>query len=126
MRNESMSDKVLDGKVAIVTGAGGGIGRAVAIELAASTCVVNNAGILRDRFFHKMSVDEFDAVIKVHLYGSLLRQPRGCQPLQGAGQRCLRAHDQHLGADRQLRPGQLQRRPSWASRRCQEHCAGHA
>jgi NAD(P)-dependent dehydrogenase (short-subunit alcohol dehydrogenase family) len=33
-------------------------------------CVVNNAGILRDRFFHKMSVDEFDSVVKVHLYGS--------------------------------------------------------
>jgi NAD(P)-dependent dehydrogenase (short-subunit alcohol dehydrogenase family) len=33
-------------------------------------CVVNNAGILRDRFFHKMSVEEFDAVVKVHLYGS--------------------------------------------------------
>ena len=32
--------------------------------------IVNNAGILRDRFFHKMSVDEWDAVIKVHLYGS--------------------------------------------------------
>jgi NAD(P)-dependent dehydrogenase (short-subunit alcohol dehydrogenase family) len=32
--------------------------------------IVNNAGILRDRFFHKMSVDEFDAVIKVHLYGA--------------------------------------------------------
>ena len=32
--------------------------------------VVNNAGILRDRFFHKMSDDEFDAVVKVHLYGS--------------------------------------------------------
>ncbi len=32
--------------------------------------VVNNAGILRDRFFHKMCDDEFDAVIKVHLYGS--------------------------------------------------------
>ena len=32
--------------------------------------VVNNAGILRDRFFHKMSMDEWDAVIKVHLYGS--------------------------------------------------------
>ncbi|WP_046241861.1 SDR family oxidoreductase, partial [Delftia tsuruhatensis] len=31
---------------------------------------VNNAGILRDRFFHKMSLDEWDAVIKVHLYGS--------------------------------------------------------
>jgi NAD(P)-dependent dehydrogenase (short-subunit alcohol dehydrogenase family) len=32
--------------------------------------VVNNAGILRDRFFHKMSDEEWDAVIKVHLYGS--------------------------------------------------------
>jgi NAD(P)-dependent dehydrogenase (short-subunit alcohol dehydrogenase family) len=32
--------------------------------------VVNNAGILRDRFFHKMSEDEWDAVLKVHLYGS--------------------------------------------------------
>jgi len=32
--------------------------------------VVNNAGILRDRFFHKMSDAEWDGVIKVHLYGS--------------------------------------------------------
>lgn len=32
--------------------------------------VVNNAGILRDRFFHKMSPDEWDAVLKVHLYGA--------------------------------------------------------
>ena len=32
--------------------------------------VINNAGILRDRMFHKMSLDEWDAVIKVHLYGS--------------------------------------------------------
>lgn len=33
-------------------------------------CVVNNAGILRDRFFHKMSVDDFEAVIRVHLFGT--------------------------------------------------------
>lgn len=33
-------------------------------------CVVNNAGILRDRIFHRMSVADFDSVIKVHLYGS--------------------------------------------------------
>ncbi|CAI8779780.1 SDR family oxidoreductase [Pseudomonas serbica] len=33
-------------------------------------CVVNNAGILRDRFFHKMTAEEFDSVLKVHLYGS--------------------------------------------------------
>jgi NAD(P)-dependent dehydrogenase (short-subunit alcohol dehydrogenase family) len=32
--------------------------------------VVNNAGILRDRFFHKMSDEEWDAVLRVHLYGA--------------------------------------------------------
>jgi NAD(P)-dependent dehydrogenase (short-subunit alcohol dehydrogenase family) len=125
---------MMEGKVAVVTGAGGGIGRDIALAMAregakvvvndlgasmtgegasagpaqqvvdeiraaggdavANTdsvadaaaaqrivmtaldafgrldTVVNNAGILRDRFFHKMSVEEFDAVIKVHLYGS--------------------------------------------------------
>ncbi|MCC5808918.1 MAG: SDR family NAD(P)-dependent oxidoreductase [Ectothiorhodospiraceae bacterium] len=130
-----MSDtKMMDGKVVIVTGAGGGIGRDIALMMAehgarvvvndigasldgegldvgpaekvvqeirekggeavANTdsvaeaanarkivetamdsfgridTVVNNAGILRDRFFHKMSEPEWDAVIKVHLYGS--------------------------------------------------------
>ena len=124
----------MTGKVALVTGAGGGIGRDIALamaregakvvvndigasvsgegndagpaqkvvdeikalggEAAANTdsvsdvvaagriiqtaldtfgridVVVNNAGILRDRFFHKMSLDEWDAVIKVHLYGA--------------------------------------------------------
>jgi NAD(P)-dependent dehydrogenase (short-subunit alcohol dehydrogenase family) len=33
-------------------------------------CVVNNAGILRDRIFHRMSVVDFEMVIKVHLMGS--------------------------------------------------------
>ena len=125
---------MLEGKVVVVTGAGGGIGRDIALQCAAQgakvvvndigasvsgeggdtgpaqkvvaeivaaggqavantdsvaevaaagriiqtamdtfgriDAVVNNAGILRDRFFHKMSVDEFDAVIKVHLYGA--------------------------------------------------------
>ena len=32
--------------------------------------VVNNAGILRDRMFHYMSIEEWDAAIKVHLYGA--------------------------------------------------------
>ena len=32
--------------------------------------VVNNAGILRDRMFHKMSLEEWHAVIDVHLNGS--------------------------------------------------------
>ncbi|RFU37275.1 SDR family NAD(P)-dependent oxidoreductase [Actinomadura logoneensis] len=34
--------------------------------------VVNNAGILRDRSFKNMSVEEWDAVIAVHLRGSFL------------------------------------------------------
>jgi NAD(P)-dependent dehydrogenase (short-subunit alcohol dehydrogenase family) len=32
--------------------------------------VVSNAGILRDGAFHKMTEDNFDSVLKVHLYGS--------------------------------------------------------
>jgi NAD(P)-dependent dehydrogenase (short-subunit alcohol dehydrogenase family) len=115
---------LLDGKVAIVTGAGRGLGRGEAIELAregASVVVgevdaaagqavvdeinaaggsavlyvgdcseiehgqgivrtaveqlgrldalVNNAGILRDRTLAKMTPEEWDAVIKVHLRG---------------------------------------------------------
>jgi len=32
--------------------------------------VVNNAGILRDRIFHNMSVEDWKAVIDVHLHGS--------------------------------------------------------
>jgi NAD(P)-dependent dehydrogenase (short-subunit alcohol dehydrogenase family) len=32
--------------------------------------VINNAGILRDRIFHQMSVDEWKSVIDVHLNGS--------------------------------------------------------
>ena len=116
----------LDGQVAIVTGAGRGLGRAHAhalasrgakvvvndlaeadarrvaaeIEDAGGTAVgiacsvsnnehveemvkrtmadwgridilVNNAGILRDKTFHKMSLDDFRLVIDVHLMGSV-------------------------------------------------------
>jgi len=32
--------------------------------------VVNNAGILRDAIFHKMTEQDWDSVVKVHLYGS--------------------------------------------------------
>ncbi|MDF5756438.1 SDR family oxidoreductase [Spongiactinospora sp. TRM90649] len=38
----------------------------------AADILVNNAGILRDRSFGKMSVEEFDAVLAVHVRGAFL------------------------------------------------------
>jgi len=142
---------VLENKVVIVTGAGGGIGKALAVECARAGAavvvndigvslsgaaedlgaaekvvqeieafggravaatqsvsepgeaedivetainhfgrldgVINNAGILRDGFFHKMSAENFDSVIKVHLYGSF-NVSRAAAPIfkeQGSG-----------------------------------------
>src|SRR2546422_8041843 len=40
--------------------------------------VVNNAGILRDRMVFNMSVEEWDAVIKVHLRGHFLMTRAAC------------------------------------------------
>ncbi|WP_294221576.1 SDR family NAD(P)-dependent oxidoreductase [uncultured Shimia sp.] len=39
-------------------------------ELGGLDIVVNNAGILRDRIFHKMSEEDWDLVVDVHLKGS--------------------------------------------------------
>ncbi|MFI7603233.1 3-oxoacyl-ACP reductase FabG [Actinoplanes sp. NPDC049681] len=44
----------------------------VAEELGPPTTLVNNAGILRDNLLFKMSVDEWDSVMDVHLRGSFL------------------------------------------------------
>ena len=44
----------------------------VAAELGAPTILVNNAGILRDNLIFKMSVDDWDAVVNVHLRGAFL------------------------------------------------------
>lgn len=51
-----------DGACAMVKAAVDGFGRIDA--------VVNNAGNLRDVYFHKMGPDDFDAVLAVHLKGS--------------------------------------------------------
>ncbi len=44
----------------------------VANELGAPTVLVNNAGVLRDNLLFKMSVDDWDTVMAVHLRGAFL------------------------------------------------------
>ena len=44
----------------------------VAAELGAPTVLVNNAGIIRDNLLFKMTNDDWDAVINVHLRGAFL------------------------------------------------------
>jgi NAD(P)-dependent dehydrogenase (short-subunit alcohol dehydrogenase family) len=39
-------------------------------DLGGLDIVVNNAGVLRDTIFHKMSYEDWDTVINVHLHGS--------------------------------------------------------
>ncbi len=50
----------------------------VSAELGAPTIVVNNAGIIRDNLLFKMSVDDWDSVMAVHLRGAFL-MTKACQ-----------------------------------------------
>ncbi|GMA21834.1 3-oxoacyl-ACP reductase FabG [Arsenicicoccus piscis] len=50
----------------------------VATELGAPTVLVNNAGIIRDNMLFKMTTDDWDAVMGVHLRGAFLMS-RACQ-----------------------------------------------
>jgi len=44
----------------------------VAAELGAPTVLVNNAGVIRDNLLFKMSDDDWDTVLRVHLRGAFL------------------------------------------------------
>src|SRR3990170_1176596 len=47
--------------------------------------LVNNAGILRDRMIWNMTDEEWDLVIKVHLYGTFYTTRAACQAMKGQG-----------------------------------------
>ncbi|MCD9145337.1 3-oxoacyl-ACP reductase FabG [Streptomyces albireticuli] len=50
----------------------------IAAELGAPVILVNNAGVLRDNLLFKMSDDDWDTVLSVHLRGAFLMS-RACQ-----------------------------------------------
>jgi 3-oxoacyl-[acyl-carrier protein] reductase len=82
----------LDGRSALVTGAGGGIGSAVASALAAAGAaaagraagraaalaggtlhiLVNNAGAIAPAMFGKLTEDAFRTIVDIHLAGSFV------------------------------------------------------
>src|SRR5216683_7873006 len=47
--------------------------------------VVNNAGIIRDRAFHNMTTDDFDAVLDVHLRGTYFVTAPAYRHMRGKG-----------------------------------------
>ncbi|PXX70969.1 3-oxoacyl-[acyl-carrier protein] reductase [Nocardia tenerifensis] len=59
----------------------------VVAELGAPTVLVNNAGIIRDNLLFKMTVEDWDAVLGVHLRGAFLctRAVQGHMVSQGWG-----------------------------------------
>ena len=180
---------MMEGKVVVVTGSGGGIGREIALAMAAAGAkvivadigaslsgeggsatpaqqtkqlieqkggaaeictesvaewgsaqkiiqaaldhygridgVVNNAGILRDVIFHRMSPEDWLSVIARPPERQLLRLPRRGRALPEAGERHVRAHLLHLRADRQFRPGQLFGGEARHHRAVQVDRAGH-
>ena len=51
--------------------------------------VVNNAGVLRDKTFHNMTVDDFEFVVKVHFLGTAYVTHAAWPPAQeGRRRRC--------------------------------------
>ncbi len=88
--------------------------------------VVNNAGILRDAMFHKMSTQDWRDVIEVSPHGELQSQPRRGLSLPGAEQRRVRPYDVHFRPHRQLWPSELHGRQDGHRRPVAQHRSRHA
>ena len=73
--------------VALAEGAQGMVAQALE-HYGRLDAVVNNAGILRDGMFHKMTAEDFDAVLKVHLYGSFYLSRAAADPFRAQNGGC--------------------------------------
>ena len=89
--------------------------------------VVNNAGILRDGIFHRMSADDWLSVISVHLNGSFFVSSRRRRALSASRKAATFVHiTSTSGPDRQCRPGELRRGQTRHHRAVEVDRAGHA
>ena len=180
---------MMDGKVAVVTGAGGGIGREIALMMAAAgakvivadigaslsgeggsaspaqqtkqlieqkggaaeictesvsawgsaqkivqaaldhfgriDAVVNNAGILRDVIFHKMTEDDWLSVIAVHLNGSFFVSRAAAEHYRKQESGTFVHMSSTSGLDRKLWPSELLGGQAGDHRLVQVDRAGH-
>ncbi len=69
--------------------------------------VVNNAGNLRDAIFHRMTEEEFDSVIAVHLKGTFNVSRAAAPHFKGQGSGAFIRINVDFGSRRQFRAGQL-------------------
>ena len=77
--------------------------------------LVNNAGVLRDKSFAKMEIDDFTFVVDVHLFGTM-KPTKAVWPImkeQGYGRIMVTSLFRSL---RQFRPVQLWRGQAWRCR----------
>jgi NAD(P)-dependent dehydrogenase (short-subunit alcohol dehydrogenase family) len=79
-------------------------------QLGGLDALVNNAGILRDRTLLKMTAEEWDAVIKVHLRGHYAPTHAAVRHWRQEGRPGASCAPRRPADPRQLRPEQLRRR----------------
>ena len=85
--------------------------------------VVNNAGVLRDTMFHKMTDEDWQTVIGVTLSGYFYVSRAAANLFKNQNSGCYVHMSSNVGTDRQLRPGELRGGQNGCRRALQVHRA---